>query len=86
MPQTAPGADKVRFIIRATGDIAPLASFLDAARFDPAMVVVDTIGPTGFPHTAIIEMSPATAHLLEQRFRASKQLTIEPDRPLSLFN
>jgi hypothetical protein len=86
MSQIAPGASKVRFIIRATGDVAPLASFLDAARVDPGMTVVDTIGPRGAPHTAVIEMDRATAHRLEQRFRETKQLTIEPDRPLSLFN
>jgi hypothetical protein len=85
MSQIAPGASKVRFIIRATGDVAPLASLLDAARLDPGMAVVDTIGPAGAPHTAVIEMDRATAHLLELRFRESKQLTIEPDRPLSLF-
>lgn len=85
MPKLEPGAKKVRFIIRATGDVAPLASFLDAARVDPGMTVVDTIGPPGAPHTAVIEMDRATADMLEQRFRETKQLTIEPDRPLSLF-
>ena len=85
MSEIAPGSSRVRFIIRATGDVAPLASFLDAARVDPGMTLVDLIGPSGAPHTAVIEMNQTTAHLLELRFRETKQLTIEPDRPLSLF-
>ncbi len=86
MSQIAPGSSRVRFIIRATGDVAPLASFLDAARVDPGMTVIDIIGPPGAPHTAVIEMTHTAAHFLEQRFRETKQLTIEPDRPLSLFS
>jgi hypothetical protein len=79
------GPERMRYIIRATGDVAPLASFLDSVRLDPGMTLVDTIGPPGARHTAIIDMERATAQLLEQRFSSTHQLTIEPDRPLTMF-
>ncbi len=65
---------------------ATLARFLEAAAADPDMEIVDRIGPPGEPHTAVIVMSPPKADALKQQFRISGQgLTIEPDRPLSLY-
>jgi hypothetical protein len=73
---TGPG--KGRYIIRAK-DEGQLADLLGTISADPAISVIDAIGPAGKPHTIVAEMSHDTARFLEQRFQ------IEPDRPLSLF-
>jgi hypothetical protein len=85
MPQPPAGQARSRYLIRAAGDSAPLAAFIASIRADPAIALVDTIGPAGQPHTAVVETSGAVADTLRQRFRTSNTLTIEPDRPLSLF-
>ena len=60
------------------------------AAVDPEITVVDAIGPPEHPHTVVVEITPDKARALEMRFRSagtpSHQLTIEPDRPLSLFD
>jgi hypothetical protein len=78
-------AETGRYIIRCRDDERPLAEFLATTGNDPAIKVVDTIGPAGKPHTVVAEMSGSMAQSLEQRFSSSNQLIIEPDRPLSLF-
>jgi len=78
------GAAPVRYIVRAANDDGALASFIVSIRNDPAVRLVDTIGPSaGPPHTVVVETDPATAEQLKQRTR--NQLMIEPDSPLSLF-
>ncbi len=83
-------AAKARFLIHARADAAPVRDFLTAAADDPDIAVVDTIGPREQPHTVVVEISPDKALALAQRFRNSShptnQLTIEPDRPLSMFD
>jgi hypothetical protein len=85
--QVAPG--KARFLIHAASG-APLTDFLALAAGDPEIAVVDTIGPNGQPHTAVVEISPDKARALALHFRSMSgpdhQLTIEPDRPLSMFD
>lgn len=85
----AASPNKARFLIHAAGG-APLADFLALAEVDPEIDVVDVIGPSDQPHTAVVEISPDKARLLELHFRntgkPSQQLTIEPDQPLSLFD
>ncbi|HEV7814942.1 MAG TPA: S8 family serine peptidase [Janthinobacterium sp.] len=83
LQQTGPG--KGRYLIRAVGDAVPLADFLSSISADPAIAIVDAIGPAGRPHTVVAEMSHDRARALEQHFNQSKQFMIEPDRPLSLF-
>jgi len=73
-----------RYIVRAR-QAERLVEFIDDIRNDPDMELVDMIGPAGQPHTAVVLMSDDTARTLQQRFHATHQLTIEPDRPLSLF-
>jgi hypothetical protein len=84
MPET-----KSRFLIHAARG-APLNDFLAVAGADGEISVVDIIGPRERPHTAVVEITPEKARLLEQHFRqtatSAHQLTIEPDRPLSLFD
>jgi hypothetical protein len=75
-----------RYIIRAVDDGPVLAAFLAGIRANPALKLVDTIGPQGQPHTAVVETDAETAEQLKQSFRNSNQLMIEPDRPLSLFD
>jgi hypothetical protein len=82
MPQSQ---DTNRYIVRAAGDIAPLQSFIDGIVDDPVIRLVEKIGPARQPHTVVIETDVSTAQMLDQRFRSTNQLMIEPDRPLSLF-
>lgn len=77
-------ATPTRYIVRAAADDSALARFIDSIRADPAVRLVDTIGPSaGPPHTVVVETDPATAEQL--RRRTLNQLMIEPDSPLSLF-
>lgn len=83
MPSPGPASPN-RYIVRAAGDDGALATFIDSIRDDPAVRLVDTIGPSaGPPHTVVVETDPATVEQLRQRHL--NQLMIEPDRPLSLF-
>ena len=75
----------VRYIVRAAADSHALAAFIDSLGADPAIRLVETIGPSaGPPHTVVVETDPDTAEQL--RRRNLNQLTIEPDQPLSLFD
>lgn len=84
---TAPG--KARYLVHAACG-TPLTDFLALSETDPEITVVDLIGPRGEPHTAVLEISADTAQRLQRQFRdaspPSHQLTIEPDRPLSMFD
>jgi len=74
-----------RYIVRAAADAGALSRFIDSLGAHPAIRLVDTIGPSaGPPHTVVVETDPDTAEQLRQRNQ--NQLTIEPDRPLSLFD
>ena len=81
--------DKARYLVHAACGAA-LTDFLTLAETDPDITVSDLIGPRGQPHTAVLEISAETAQRLQQQFRnagaASHQLTIEPDRPLSMYD
>lgn len=88
-PLPSPAAHQ-RYIVHA-GRAAQLADFLAQATDDADIVVLDLIGPVEAPHTAVLELDLPTAQRLQQQFRTSgappdEQLTIEPDRPLSLFD
>ncbi|WP_228536113.1 S8 family serine peptidase [Noviherbaspirillum malthae] len=82
--QQGKGPQQERYIIRAS-DPARLAEFVASVADDPHITILDLIGPAGMQHTAVASMPREAARLLEERFRASRQLMIEPDRPLSLF-
>lgn len=85
MSQTSTGQESGRYIVRSEQP-GTLAGFLDGIAGDADIEVVDLIGPVGAPHTAVVSMPREKAVALEQGFRSSNQLiTIEPDRPLSLF-
>jgi len=85
MSSTTFGAGKNRYLIRAS-DPQHLAAFIDRISLVPDIELIDVIGPVGQPHTAVVALSHDQAALLEQQFRTvNPQLTIEPDRPLSLF-
>lgn len=77
--------EKVRFIVRGRGNGA-LTDFLAMINNDPAIELVDTIGPEQGPHTAVVAVAPEQALSFEQRVRNLQQLMIERDRPLSLFD
>lgn len=74
-----------RYIVRAAGSSAPLQDFIDNITGDPGVQLVEKIGPAYQPHSAVIETDMSTAQMLDQRFRSTRQLTIEPDRALSPF-
>jgi hypothetical protein len=84
MSSTPSGPGSGRYIIRSE-DPGELAGFINSISTDPGMELVDLIGPAGQPHTAVVTMPHEKAARLEQSFRTSNKLTIEPDRPLSLF-
>ena len=74
-----------RYIVQAVADGSALSAFIDGLAANPAVRVVDTVGPDGGPlHTVVVETDPDTAEQL--RRRNLNQLTIEPDQPLSLFD
>lgn len=79
------GPAKPRYIIRAKGALAPLAAFIESIRGDPDIELVDSIGPAGQVHTAVVEVNAAMALQFERRFIHSDELMIERDQPLSLF-
>ena len=73
------------YIIRSE-DAGQLANFIREVQQDPAVTLVNTIGPADRPHTVVVAMSPEKALSLQQRIRKNSiPLIIEPDRPLSLF-
>ncbi|VXC01005.1 hypothetical protein [Massilia sp. 9I] len=77
------GRARKRYIVKAAADGGALDAFIAGLGADPAIRLVDTIGPSGGPpHTAVVETDPDTAEQL--RRRNLNQLTIEPDQPLSL--
>jgi hypothetical protein len=78
--------DTIRFIVRARHEGDTLAEFLAMVENDPALEVVDTIGPAGRPHTAVVATSAADAATFEQRFNHLDHLIVERDRPLSLLD
>ncbi|MEC5218051.1 hypothetical protein RCH09_003018 [Actimicrobium sp. GrIS 1.19] len=84
MPTTPPTAESGRYLI-SSNDSASLAEFIRAASADPEIGVAETIGPRNQPHTVVVTLTPEKAVALEQQFRQSSPLKIEPDRPLSLF-
>ncbi len=77
---------KIRFIVRARAEGSALGDFLTMIGNDQQLELVDTIGPPGHPHTAVIATAPEHAPAFEQRFKTSPELMIERDRPLSLFD
>jgi hypothetical protein len=78
--------EHIRFIVRARPEGATLTDFLSKLQDDPNLELVDTIGPAGAPHTAVLAVDPELAADFEQRYRHSPHLMIERDRPLSLFD
>lgn len=78
--------EKIRYIVRAREEDSTLSDFLASIGAVPGHEVVDTIGPAGRPHTAVIAVDAQHAPSFEQRFSHQQQLMIERDRPLSLFD
>lgn len=84
-PGPVPRPASGRYIVRATADAGALGSFIDSLGANPAIRLLETIGPSaGPPHTVVVETDPDTAEQLRQSNH--NQLTIEPDQPLSLFD
>ncbi|WP_296949961.1 hypothetical protein [uncultured Massilia sp.] len=75
-----------RYIIRTVHEGPVLAAFIAGIRTNPAVRLLEAIGPQQQPHTAVVETDAATAEQLRQSFSTSNQLMIEPDSPLSLFD
>ncbi len=77
-------AGRGRYLIIAN-DNRRLRRFVDDALKDAELDLIETIGPSDAPHTAVYEMAHDKAAALQQGFQAEGALRIEPDRPLSLF-
>jgi hypothetical protein len=71
-----------RYLVSAENPTA-LASVITGIRADPALKLLDTIGPQHSPHTAVVSMNENQAAGLRQRFAAVAGLTVEADQPLS---
>ncbi len=84
MPTLQGGPGRGRYLIIAN-DSHRLQRFITEAQTDPELDLIDTIGPSGAPHTTVCEMTHNKAAALERDFQAEGALRIEPDRPLSLF-
>ncbi len=84
MPVIQGGPGRGRYLV-SCGDSATLSGFVAEATRMPDLKLIDTLGPSGAPHTAVFDMEHATAAQLSQRFAASGDLKIEPDQPLSMF-
>ena len=76
---------KFQYIVRGREDDAALSDFLFSLQEQPEIELVDTFGPEGRPHTAVVAIDTDQASAFEQRFIHSPHLMIERDRPLSLF-
>ncbi|MBZ2208143.1 hypothetical protein [Massilia soli] len=84
MPATSTVPARSRYIIRARGEPPALAAFIDIIRGDPDIALVDTIGPPGQVHTAVIDIATDKAPQFERRFFHSDELIVERDQPLSM--
>lgn len=84
MPVIQGGPGRGRYLVSCT-DSGRLSRFVTDARANPELLLLDTVGPPGAPHTAVYEMAHDMAAQLQKHFAASGELNIEPDRPLSLF-
>lgn len=85
MPVIQGGPGRGRYLVTCA-DSGRLSRFVADARSNPELQLLDTVGPTGAPHTAVYEMAHDMAAQLQKHFAASGELNIEPDRPLSLFD
>lgn len=77
-------AYRTRFLVHSN-DPARLREFMDNITDIPDIDLIDAIGPEGLPHTLVVAMHPDTAQALAAKLTPTSQLTIEPDRPLNLF-
>jgi hypothetical protein len=71
-----------RYLVSAR-DPAALAKVIEHMRADPALKLLDTIGPPKAPHTAVVSMNDKQAARLRLHFAAVAGLTVEADQPLS---
>jgi hypothetical protein len=78
------GPGSGRYIVSGN-DPDRLSQFIQSGYQDPALQLIDTMGPVGAPHTAVYEMAHAKAAELQRLFMQSGELKIEPDQPLSMF-
>lgn len=67
-------------------DSKQLSDFIARAANDPALILLQVLGPQNAPHTASYDMPHDSAAELERRFQVTGNLKIEPDRPLTLFD
>jgi aspartate carbamoyltransferase regulatory subunit len=71
-----------RYLVSAEQTSA-LAHVIDHVKADPALQLVDTIGPQQAPHTLVVDMNEEQAARLRKKFSKLRGLSIEPDQPLS---
>lgn len=72
------------YIIRSL-DGSGLNELIPRISASPEIELINVIGPADTPHTAVVRTHAGMAAALDMQFRASRQFSIEPDRPLSLF-
>ena len=80
--QSVPG--RGRYLISSMST-EKLSAFLSEISAHPELQLLDKLGPSEAPHTAVLEMPHTQAAQLQQRFAALGELNIEPDQRLKMF-
>lgn len=71
-----------RYLVSAE-QASALTRVIDHVKADPALQLLDTIGPQQQPHTLVVDMNEEQAARLRKKFSKLRGLSIEPDQPLS---
>ncbi len=81
--QSSPGRGRY-LVSSASGD--KLSTFLSEVGSQPELHLLDKLGPSDAPHTAVFDMPHEKAAQLEQRFAGVGELKIEPDQRLTMMD
>lgn len=80
--QSIPGRGRY-LVSSASGE--KLSAFLSEVGTQPELHLLDTLGPSQAPHTAVFDMTHEKAAQLQKRFADVGELNIEPDQRLKIF-
>ncbi len=81
--QSSPG--RGRYLVSSASG-AKLSTFLSEVGTQPEVKLVEKIGPSEAPHTAVFDMSHEKAAQLEQSFAGVGELKIEPDQRVKMMD
>ena len=81
--QTSPG--RGRYLVSSASG-AKLSTFLSEVGTQPEVKLVEKIGPSEAPHTAVFDMPHEKAAQLEKSFAGVGELKIEPDQRVKMMD